>query len=590
MADALQVVLGANADPLIKELRRAERDMQKFGKNMEGYFNTIKSVGAGLASVIGVAVAGSMTAMIKQTLDAAGALQDQADILGLNVEKFQALSFAAAQAGVNAAGFEQAMGVLARTLGDAAVGGGEAQKKFSAWGISVRDAQGQTNDLNNVLEQIAQRMQATVNPAERAALANEFFGRSGLGMINVLRDGATGLRTAEQQARDYGAVMSEELVKKGKEASDQLNAMAQVIDTNLKSAFINILPSAREFSDVFKGISVLSETFKPFNERSNDRLLFDQDKLEKIIDNYKKFGGYSPDINQKDQGLLNAIKEARAARAYLEAAQNPRSLVKPTANPLPKLGQLGKSAEVDKLAEYLNNLRQENELLQINERDRAAVKAVMDAENIARREGTVLSEAYRQSVENSAYANYDLKKSIQDTSERMKEMREFSNQLAASMSSGFEDAIIKGSDLRDVLKGILDDIGRIVIRNQITKPLANYLSGGSDGGGGASEIFSFASSLFGGFRAAGGPVSSGKAYVVGEKGPEIFAPNMNGAIVPNSALGGGGNNVVVNVNVTGAQASNQQSARENGAIIGEMVRSTVIDVLRNQQRAGGILY
>lgn len=43
--------------------------------------------------------------------------------------------------------------------------------------------------------------------------------------------------------------------------------------------------------------------------------------------------------------------------------------------------------------------------------------------------------------------------------------------------------------------------------------------------------------------AAGGPVSPGKAYLVGEQGPEIFAPKMPGAIIPNGKGGGGGVNV-----------------------------------------------
>ena len=41
-----------------------------------------------------------------------------------------------------------------------------------------------------------------------------------------------------------------------------------------------------------------------------------------------------------------------------------------------------------------------------------------------------------------------------------------------------------------------------------------------------------------GKRAAGGPVSAGSAYMVGEKGPELFVPKQNGEIVPNGKMGG----------------------------------------------------
>jgi hypothetical protein len=56
-------------------------------------------------------------------------------------------------------------------------------------------------------------------------------------------------------------------------------------------------------------------------------------------------------------------------------------------------------------------------------------------------------------------------------------------------------------------------------------------------------------SVFGGGRAAGGPVMGGTSYLVGEKGPEIFTPSSTGFITPNNKLG---SNTVINLNVTGA--------------------------------------
>jgi len=56
-------------------------------------------------------------------------------------------------------------------------------------------------------------------------------------------------------------------------------------------------------------------------------------------------------------------------------------------------------------------------------------------------------------------------------------------------------------------------------------------------------------SVFGGGRAAGGPVLGGTSYLVGEKGPEIFTPSSTGFITPNNKLG---SNTVINLNVTGA--------------------------------------
>jgi len=67
-------------------------------------------------------------------------------------------------------------------------------------------------------------------------------------------------------------------------------------------------------------------------------------------------------------------------------------------------------------------------------------------------------------------------------------------------------------------------------------------------------------------RAMGGPVVANRAYTVGERGPELFIPNISGSIIPNHDLGnvpsmdktrfraggmamggGGGTNISINI-------------------------------------------
>ena len=57
-------------------------------------------------------------------------------------------------------------------------------------------------------------------------------------------------------------------------------------------------------------------------------------------------------------------------------------------------------------------------------------------------------------------------------------------------------------------------------------------SGGGEGGGIASGLLSF----FGGFRASGGDLTPGKAYVVGEQGPELLAIPHAGSITSNADM------------------------------------------------------
>lgn len=70
----------------------------------------------------------------------------------------------------------------------------------------------------------------------------------------------------------------------------------------------------------------------------------------------------------------------------------------------------------------------------------------------------------------------------------------------------------------------------------------------SGGSGGLGEALSAAvGSMFSGARADGGPVAAGGAYLVGERGPEVFRPGVGGSVQPM----GGAAPVVVNVTVDG---------------------------------------
>lgn len=113
---------------------------------------------------------------------------------------------------------------------------------------------------------------------------------------------------------------------------------------------------------------------------------------------------------------------------------------------------------------------------------------------------------------------------------KTKEASDIAKELGMSFSSAFEDAIVGGKSLSEVLKGLEQDIIRIITRQLVTKPFASAISsfaGGLDLDG-----------LFGGARAMGGPVMAGTPYLVGEKGPELMIPNSSGTIVPNNAIGG----------------------------------------------------
>lgn len=68
-----------------------------------------------------------------------------------------------------------------------------------------------------------------------------------------------------------------------------------------------------------------------------------------------------------------------------------------------------------------------------------------------------------------------------------------------------------------------------------------------------SKVGNFIGGLnpFGGGKASGGPVSMGKTYLVGEKGPELFSPSSNGYITPNKSIASAPSQII-NITVNGA--------------------------------------
>lgn len=105
-----------------------------------------------------------------------------------------------------------------------------------------------------------------------------------------------------------------------------------------------------------------------------------------------------------------------------------------------------------------------------------------------------------------------------------------------TMSESFTRMIENGQGFRQMLDNLLHEFETFIIKATLFKELGSSLSGQ---GGFLGSVGSFFTGLALPGRASGGPVTAGSLYMVGEQGPELFAPAMSGSILPNSALGGG---------------------------------------------------
>ncbi|MGL4542149.1 MAG: tail tape measure protein [Polymorphobacter sp.] len=120
-------------------------------------------------------------------------------------------------------------------------------------------------------------------------------------------------------------------------------------------------------------------------------------------------------------------------------------------------------------------------------------------------------------------------------------------------------------DLRKVALATLGDIASQAVRSNLSG-----LFGGSGGGGLAASLGSAVAGLLGlPGRATGGPVTGGRAYMVGERGPEMFVPTSSGQVM---AAGGGRQAVNVTVNVAAPRDAAPAFMARTGTQVARAVR------------------
>jgi phage-related minor tail protein len=133
------------------------------------------------------------------------------------------------------------------------------------------------------------------------------------------------------------------------------------------------------------------------------------------------------------------------------------------------------------------------------------------------------------------------------------------------ISSALGEAARTGEiSIKGLAAAILRDLSNLAIEKFVTGPINNVLG----------SILKSTPSY--GARANGGPVTAGGAYLVGERGPELFTPNTGGSI------GGVGGNMPVTINIVmPAGASLSDAKRSSNQVATALARAV--------QRGGGML-
>jgi transcriptional regulator with XRE-family HTH domain len=278
-------------------------------------------------------------------------------------------------------------------------------------------------------------------------------------------------------------------------------------------------------------------------------------------------------ISPEDKSAMEAAKiDAEAARFAVEHAKTADVSEDRTSRMMKASNDLQaiRNANLQKYEQTISSIRSPLEIYmaEIERITKLEETQGMTAENAAKALG-IAGAAYASAagdVEDMSTRILAANENANKTIPAMSQLAKISDDAGAIISQGFEDAILSGEKLQDVLKAIGRDLLRLVFQQTITQPLASGISG----------------ALQGMFRANGGPVSANSPYVVGERGPELFVPRASGSIVSNSNMnqGGGstGPSINVNYNIAAGVTRNElgpileQERRRLKAEIPDMVR------------------
>lgn len=188
-------------------------------------------------------------------------------------------------------------------------------------------------------------------------------------------------------------------------------------------------------------------------------------------------------------------------------------------------------------------------------------------------------EKYSQSSINAAISRI---KEINSMTAALEEARQRTQDIANTIQGSMTSAFMSIVDGTKSAKEAFKDMARSIIAKLYEVLVVQRLVGQFNAATGQGT--GIVGAIMGAFgkRATGGPITAGKPYMVGEKGPELVVPSRNGNVVPNNQLSGGGVTVIQN-NTFGQGVSRA----EINAMLPKIVETTKAAVFDAQRRSVG---
>ena len=543
----------------IDQTREAFRSVQG---NISGLSGNLKSLGGVLA---GVFAGFSVGAVLKETADYGKEIDRLSTLAGVSIERFQELAFASERVGISTEKLADIFKDVQDKVGDfIQTGGGPLADFFEKIGPQVGVTAEQFAKLGgaDALQLYVSSLQkANLTQAELTFYLEAIASDSAL-LLPLLQNNGEAFNRLAEEARALGVVLDRETIEQSREFSANLERMSALTVSLGRSISNSLIPS---FNALFETILAVNKVSK---EEGDGFLmtLWKMTELSRLFGSttQEKVAKAMVELRDTTQKTTEAMKvQNTAVRANIQTSKDMELVTQRLTERNAEIVAVYNAtrAPVDKLNDEiskLNRLYQEQfiSLEQLMTGTMAANEAYESSVDKITRNKTAL-EQYRD-------ATQDLNKNLQDVA--VGGLRNLEDALLGVMTGTMtvKDAF------KSMAASIIKDLIRIQIQRSITGPLADAIG-----------------PLMPGYKAIGGSVSAGSPYIVGERGPEMFVPNSNGAIIPNDRLSQEGQGGVV-VNQT-FQISTGVSQTVRAEIMGMLPRITEITkaAVADSRRRGG---
>ena len=224
----------------------------------------IGSIGAAVTAVTtaATAVVGTAVAAGKTLVDSAKAVSEYGDEidktsqkLGLSKKAYQEWDYVMHLSGTEMSSMTTGLKTLTNKLDDAKNGSEDAVAMFDKLGISMEDINSMSRE--ELFAKTIAGFQGMADSTERAALANDLFGKSGQNLTPLFNQSAEATQALIKEAHEYGMIMSDDAVSASAAFQDSLRKMENTIAGVKNSMIGDLLPSLTMVTDglakVFKG-------------------------------------------------------------------------------------------------------------------------------------------------------------------------------------------------------------------------------------------------------------------------------------------------------------------------------------------------